>query len=158
MLLVWVYPRACGGTPASSSAHTTVSGLSPRLRGNLRLVPDRRHPVRSIPAPAGEPTVPQVVQRNEWVYPRACGGTAVWENIDEGEYGLSPRLRGNQLKTLDTDYVERSIPAPAGEPWTTRLTSYSPPVYPRACGGTTSRTMPTGPLRGLSPRLRGNQL
>ena len=30
----WVYPRACGGTHDPNLALVTVSGLSPRLRGN----------------------------------------------------------------------------------------------------------------------------
>ena len=52
-----VYPRACGGTGGPAYEDGGVRGLSPRLRGN-RLVRDIVGiRWRSIPAPAGEPTL-----------------------------------------------------------------------------------------------------
>ena len=50
-----VYPRACGGTAYSASVSVAQSGLSPRLRGNPPAVSSCVVPLRSIPAPAGEP-------------------------------------------------------------------------------------------------------
>ena len=71
--------------------------------------------------------------------------------------GLSPRLRGNhQIDGRRTD-EERSIPAPAGEPPVWPVSSWSEPVYPRACGGTRYRLPDQGIGGGLSPRLRGNR-
>ena len=75
-----------------------------------------------------------------------------------GSSGLSPRLRGNRHHPQAAHHRHGSIPAPAGEP------SRRPPgpagsrVYPRACGGTLPTTSLTRGSRGLSPRLRGNQL
>ena len=50
-----VYPRACGGTQTISETTRPVTGLSPRLRGNLRHFHRRVEAAGSIPAPAGEP-------------------------------------------------------------------------------------------------------
>ena len=70
-------------------------GLSPRVRGN-RLLPNplwsRR---RSIPAGAGEPSVPAMVRSITAVYPRGCGGTFEVEGGLIETKGLSPRVRGN---------------------------------------------------------------
>ena len=71
-----VYPRACGGTVQFALGLTSRAGLSPRLRGNLRLVVQDHLRFRSIPAPAGEPP-PGPRRRSRFaVYPRACGGTS----------------------------------------------------------------------------------
>ena len=53
--------------------------------------------------------------------------------------------------------IEGSIPAPAGEP--PRIPDHGTlqRVYPRACGGTGVGTPGGRPIRGLSPRLRGNR-
>ena len=50
-----VYPRACGGTAGAGVSTLTVTGLSPRLRGNHSRRPNPAPPAGSIPAPAGEP-------------------------------------------------------------------------------------------------------
>ena len=70
-----VYPRVCGGTVLLLLCVDIVRGLSPRVRGN------RRYPVRepvahrSIPACAGEPSLPADSAIKTTVYPRVCGGT-----------------------------------------------------------------------------------
>ena len=172
-----VYPRACGGTATATAAHTWVTGLSPRLRGNRHC---HRRPYlghRSIPALAGEPLAWVQAPQPPRVYPRACGGTRTDTTGEEGRTGLSPRLRGNQLRFSISRVCLRSIPALAGEPngelrvWflfrvypracggpephhpTPRLAS----VYPRACGGTFRTAFICGHQSGLSPRLRGNR-
>ena len=50
-----VYPRVCGGTMIRAPRTAATMGLSPRVRGNLRLVEQQVGPVGSIPACAGEP-------------------------------------------------------------------------------------------------------
>ena len=56
-VLSWkeVYPRVCGGTPASHDYSYAIRGLSPRVRGNRRLKVPGRQLYWSIPACAGEP-------------------------------------------------------------------------------------------------------
>ena len=51
----WVYPRACGGTPATDRSVTLETGLSPRMRGNRQSPMVARTLQGSIPAHAGEP-------------------------------------------------------------------------------------------------------
>ena len=50
-----VYPRVCGGTVGASPPRPHATGLSPRVRGNLRSGSKRALAPRSIPACAGEP-------------------------------------------------------------------------------------------------------
>ena len=50
-----VYPRGCGGTLSKETLKPSLSGLSPRVRGNLGMAPLFCVRFRSIPAGAGEP-------------------------------------------------------------------------------------------------------
>ena len=193
-----VYPRACGGTASSIASNFPISGLSPRVRGNLECA-IREGPFNgSIPARAGEPHGFQSVSGGAGVYPRACGGTLIsalvwsvvaglsprvrgnrvvrrWLRGDGGVYpracggtsvicrkrpafrGLSPRVRGNHFKALESLGCNRSIPARAGEPTHGRILPTAVRVYPRACGGTLLYQTPQAQALGLSPRVRGNQ-
>ena len=91
-----VYPRACGGTKSVLGVRNRDKGLSPRLRGNHRAVSELPVEFRSIPAPAGEPTLlPRSICMGS-VYPRACGGTVLSSTVNVPHGGLSPRLRGNR--------------------------------------------------------------
>ena len=112
----WVYPRACGGTPALPGGAFWQHGLSPRLRGNPPGDRLAHSCAWSIPAPAGEPAAGHLPGQQRRVYPRACGGTA---------------LTGNRRL-----HCPGSIPAPAGEPIYRRTRRWNTRVYPRACGGT----------------------
>ena len=131
-----VYPRVCGGTLAAMYQRVASSGLSPRVRGNLRR-PQRRHqPVRSIPACAGEPSASGVRCARHWVYPRVCGGTGNPNASSSARMGLSPRVRGNPPPPSVPPPHSRSIPACAGEPRPQSRRGESGKVYPRVCGGT----------------------
>ena len=154
-----VYPRACGGTLRHHVEISRRVGLSPRLRGNQRLIPLALERERSIPAPAGEPCTVVILYPSVTVYPRACGGTRQYRFADSTHsQGLSPRLRGNPIVRRFADWarIGGSIPAPAGEPCNAFLLPGYEAVYPRACGGTSSILSPTLFQSGLSPRLRGN--
>ena len=76
-----VYPRACGGTIPHHRLITPTSGLSPRLRGNRVPSVMRGGNVRSVPAPAGEPSRNPEFLRRSKVCPRACGGTAASRTV-----------------------------------------------------------------------------
>ena len=102
-----------------------------------------------IPACAGEPGLAFHLRHPPLkVYPRVCGGTVteLEETLRYGlsrvrpqhssyrfPVGLSPRVRGNQIKGTYATHLRRSIPACAGEPVT--VESWG---------------------QGLSPRVRGN--
>ena len=111
-----VYPRVCGGTAASVAQTAAVEGLSPRLRGNLDECLSDYYGVGSIPASAGEPRSRCRGIPRTGVYPRVCGGTAQGPIPLGYQWGLSPRLRGNQGIGDRPAAICRSIPASAGEP------------------------------------------
>ena len=113
--------------------------------------------MRSIPALAGEPMAYPEVSLLQKVYPRACGGTEVFDNPAALIHGLSPRLRGNQEYPSIAGPSPGSIPALAGEPVADFYSCPRIAVYPRACGGTFEGVGDRGSDRGLSPRLRGNR-
>ena len=111
------------------------------------------------------------------VYPRACGGTPNHSRHHRRylglsprlrgtptnchkyhiRWGLSPRLRGNLVISAPLNLAIGSIPALAGEPTPDSAPTGKSTVYPRACGGTTTRTGLPPTFSGLSPRLRGNR-
>ena len=70
-----VYPRVCGGTSSANAMLFLLSGLSPRVRGNLGPAGFARNDPGSIPACAGEPIRRARSRRIVRVYPRVCGGT-----------------------------------------------------------------------------------
>ena len=153
-----VYPRACGGTAILRTVSDHELGLSPRVRGNRRHGVRRQRGRGSIPARAGEPCPENGEPSNPKVYPRACGGTTEWDNVDKQKRGLSPRVRGNHVELKEVLLATGSIPARAGEPpaWSRGFRRSA--VYPRACGGTLVNRVRSGQIRGLSPRVRGNRL
>ncbi len=131
-------------------------GLSPRVRGNP-ITPLLGPPaVRSIPACAGEPWSCSVAAAIVMVYPRVCGGTALWPAPRTCGGGLSPRVRGNPSASTRARRIMGSIPACAGEPMRPPIAVPMIKVYPRVCGGTHPACLPAARTPGLSPRVRGN--
>ena len=70
-----VYPRVCGGTGSGKSWTVAAKGLSPRVRGNPTSSWWGCVGYGSIPACAGEPSLPPWLDQLHQVYPRVCGGT-----------------------------------------------------------------------------------
>ena len=87
-----------------------------------------------------------------------CGGTDWGSELPSMYRGLSPRVRGNHSAEGGASGIPRSIPACAGEPSTLARAFNAALVYPRVCGGTSTRIEPTSDSYGLSPRVRGNPL
>ena len=112
---------------------------------------------RSIPACTGEPNKRRKDLRLRGVYPRVYGGTTGRRGGDILNVGLSPRVRGNHLRDLPLALTDRSIPACTGEPRRDRGPRRAPRVYPRVYGGTCHLRISIAHVRGLSPRVRGNQ-
>ena len=131
-----VYPRVCGGTRWPICTESLPTGLSPRVRGNLLGMTSQFGLGRSIPACAGEPASAAGNPLFNAVYPRVCGGTAILPTVSTYLLGLSPRVRGNRVRSSTACQAQRSIPACAGEPRPTSIKSPFTRVYPRVCGGT----------------------
>ena len=153
-----VYPRVCGGTGAVTMCRRCPTGLSPRVRGNLDLVRQVVAAHRSIPACAGEPRTGSALSATPPVYPRVCGGTWWKAYPAPRPPGLSPRVRGNPLPAATAAASFGSIPACAGEPRIYIGGNACRTVYPRVCGGTREQNQWPQNSRGLSPRVRGNQI
>ena len=71
--------------------------------------------------------------------------------------GLSPRVRGKRPLRPARRPDRGSIPACAGETSTGRRRCRPVRVYPRVCGGNSSRSQMASASRGLSPRVRGKR-
>ena len=126
-----VYPRACGGTPgicdnADEIGPHAGEPVMPEGRGRVypRACGGTLCPAACMGlSPLSEPTVcsqwggwdrvyPRACggtkdERIAWprtsrVYPRACGGTDSSIVIDTKSWGLSPRMRGNQVAIILT--------------------------------------------------------
>ena len=152
-----VYPRVCGGTPSGRRRAGPGVGLSPRVRGNPVRVVGRLSGQWSIPTCAGEPTHALKMRTTSSVYPRVCGGTKGHLIRQDGQTGLSPRVRGNRHRLYVSPDRNGSIPACAGEPFTLMRNSWEKEVYPRVCGGTINVPAFWSADMGLSPRVRGNR-
>ena len=126
------------------------------MRGNHRWQTIHCANVRSIPAYAGEPSVPVQPAPVFEVYPRVCGGTGEHPAGAYAALGLSPRMRGNRCWRRKSLCVARSIPAYAGEPRFVIVDPAYAEVYPRVCGGTRCQPAASSTSQGLSPRMRGN--
>ena len=151
-----VYPRERGGTDSIMSDAKKYEGLSPRTRGNLTALRTGNVESGSIPANAGEPAGSRASSSFSRVYPRERGGTSRTSRRQYDAVGLSPRTRGNRLKSVLSGGSRGSIPANAGEPATTPITVKTTWVYPRERGGTQGMGASGSPGLGLSPRTRGN--
>ena len=129
----------CGVTVRFVSFWSTLSGLSPRVRGHLYRIVRNRLESRSIPACAGSPYtgIPETTALE--VYPRVCGVTEKDVHTLELWDGLSPRVRGHPTSRISDDAWEGSIPACAGSPQDVRLGTRVVEVYPRVCGVTRER-------------------
>ena len=152
-----VYPRERGGTALPCARTHSITGLSPRTRGNPGGDFAGLDLSGSIPANAGEPAR---ARRPTWpraVYPRERGGTGNLFDDNPNTGGLSPRTRGNRCAFAVALPPTGSIPANAGEPKSNCAPSPPCAVYPRERGGTLSDTVPPPGDSGLSPRTRGNR-
>ena len=132
-----------------------IDGLSPRMRGyrdSIYPTPDHQG---SIPADAGLPVIPELLERCGAVYPRGCGATPSRPRPYASTRGLSPRMRGYRTDPESARIIKGSIPADAGLPKSCRADGALGRVYPRGCGATTVEIGRQQKRKGLSPRMRG---
>ena len=150
------YPRVCGATRDSLLARLRIEGLSPRVRGNPFRARLREHGERPIPACAGQPWSTSAAASGRAAYPRVCGATGDASSKEGDRSGLSPRVRGNLQPLHHHPVGDRPIPACAGQPRSSTGRRGHLEAYPRVCGATPRRLDCLTPVRGLSPRVRGN--
>jgi len=92
-----VYPRVCGGIKKRPFPSSTMTGLSPRVRGHRLAGVSAPKNHGSIPACAGASQSPRMRGACPTVYPRVCGGILSDAVLRIWFEGLSPRVRGHLL-------------------------------------------------------------
>ena len=136
--------------------HISVSGLSPRGRGNQHQRVFVCACYGSIPAWAGKPRSHARHHRPPQVYPRVGGETIADRDQNRIQVGLSPRGRGNHAAARSCCAASGSIPAWAGKPGEEVSSIRTDKVYPRVGGETLCTGLEALCTGGLSPRGRGN--
>ena len=152
------YPRVCGATDPEAAGAVDCLGLSPRVRGNLRLLLLQALWLGPIPACAGQPLFLCASLGLSRAYPRVCGATVFELSTLAYQDGLSPRVRGNLARFVHAPYQFGPIPACAGQPTKARASGPKPRAYPRVCGATFNQKDTLKEGKGLSPRVRGNRV
>ncbi len=144
-----------GGNEPTAFFRRAPKGLSPRGRGKQTQAGSTAICARSIPAWAGETNETD----DEWdsgrVYPRVGGGNRTTFSSGTSRSGLSPRGRGKPGESVRSVYLNRSIPAWAGETRCSLNCLVLSAVYPRVGGGNLFLLTSLVNWRGLSPRGRG---
>ena len=130
------YPRVCGATAATRSRKRRGRGLSPRVRGNRGQMASLAPMWGPIPACAGQPYGGVFFLGFGGAYPRVCGATDEERQRRINNFGLSPRVRGNQMEKRARVLSPGPIPACAGQPGAPARRIARCRAYPRVCGAT----------------------
>ncbi len=150
-----VHPRTCGERKCRFINLRWSNGSSPHLRGTLLLSQCQAHPLRFIPAPAGNVSFSVSQSILFSVHPRTCGERIGrrWVFIEDD--GSSPHLRGTFLVFNWFFCNQRFIPAPAGNVAEIISIRAKDSVHPRTCGERGCDHFCCFGSRGSSPHLRG---
>ena len=151
------HPRVGGGDSAPASARNASMGPSPRGRGRLVPVPNVAQHVRTIPAWAGETSASTPTKTGTRDHPRVGGGDRLCPLLLRLLAGPSPRGRGRPVRGDSALVWMGTIPAWAGETFSSASRAARFKDHPRVGGGDTEtrlrRRWPPGP----SPRGRGRR-
>ena len=153
-----VHPRMCGERVVPGGNHDMLSGSSPHVRGTLLKRQPRPHPVRFIPACAGNAAWVQCSPSGTSVHPRMCGERVELADTEPVKVGSSPHVRGTPLAANRQAGSIRFIPACAGNArWRHSLAS-RPSVHPRMRGERRPGTPYAHPPIRFIPACAGNAL
>ena len=112
-------------------------------------------PMGIIPADAGNTCRPPFRPVSAWDHPRGCGEHPAPPNKADGTTGSSPRMRGTPMSPRVGSWIERIIPADAGNTKGRTAGCRTRPDHPRGCGEHMMRRSGVSLIRGSSPRMRG---
>ena len=129
-----VYPRRCGEQLLILLQASTLSGLSPQVRGTGRHEARKQRLWRFIPAGAGNRPPGSPPRHPRPVYPRRCGEQPSVRRYKIAPSGLSPQVRGTASARKPPPTKWRFIPAGAGNRPPGARKPGSRTVYPRRCG------------------------
>ena len=100
------HPRACGANHRLPRRHPYSFGSSPRMRGKPQTSYRNNHPIRIIPAHAGQTITSESLLYRSSDHPRACGANFGIPFGSDPEDGSSPRMRGKQ-----SDFMRKLLSA-----------------------------------------------
>ena len=152
-----VHPRSRGEHLLALLLAISGVGSSPLARGTPGAdLACRRHS-RFIPARAGNTASPSPRPRARSVHPRSRGEHLTDADIAETLSGSSPLARGTQADLGERAYIDRFIPARAGNTSTPRPGSTPTPVHPRSRGEHAGIRATYRDFDGSSPLARGTR-
>ncbi len=165
-----VYPRGYGELLSLSITAVPSFGLSPWVRGTLRLVNGGLSPWvrgthwptlpahggrRFIPVGTGNSRHPDRASRPRPVYPRGYGELKYHLADNLAGCGLSPWVRGTRPPRRVRQGLRRFIPVGTGNSTTDRPNGAPAAVYPRGYGELGKQHVNGRDRFGLSPWVRG---
>ncbi len=150
-------PRKCGEQIRLRPLTDGIDGLSPQVQGTVLSGVVRGLVVRFIPADVGNRPATGRLSAGCSVHPRRCREQTSAGLTNNPNLGLSPPVRGTDLR--DELLVEnpRFIPACAGNSNTTCRNLSWATVYPRLCGEQITRAPRRGTRFGFIPACAGNR-
>ena len=113
------------------------------------------HMWRFIPACAGNASTARCRLQPPTVHPRVCGERSMISLFVSGYSGSSPRVRGTRLHRFHNRWINRFIPACAGNAASFATTALAYSVHPRVCGERALTLAIFQMFHGSSPRVRG---
>ena len=149
------HPRACGANTFLISSLNCGNGSSPRMRGKHSNTVAEKHPIRIIPAHAGQTTVFDGLKSIDADHPRACGANGTLLISARPLGGSSPRMRGKPRGSGNAVHGRRIIPAHAGQTTSNYTAKMKAADHPRACGANRTLNNGSNVVNGSSPRMRG---
>ena len=151
-----VHPRSRGAAVNGVAHRTNSKGPSPLARGSHSTRCPFSRLLRSIPARAGQPVRAHGAQSRVGVHPRSRGAAVCRRQRCAASEGPSPLARGSPCPAIGVMIGDGSIPARAGQPVRTRITSGWTKVHPRSRGAAAMEPRHRTPASGPSPLARGS--
>ena len=160
-----VHPRPRGEHQSSGFPPAISCGSSPPTRGTRALFGSAPNPERFIPAHAGNTCNAWMISCSTSVHPRPRGEHSLHSRPVMDVSGSSPPTRGTPDRHKRREFVQRFIPAHAGNTAGQAVQALAVSVHPRPRGE--HNTDPTivvtidgssPPTRGTPPRYAGGRL
>ena len=152
-----VHPRMRGEHPTTRGDGGNSGGSSPHARGTHFTAATTHHPLRFIPACAGNTGSWSARRSRGPVHPR-MRGEHIHRDKERGQYvGSSPHARGTLAGSVIDHAAERFIPACAGNTPPAWACGSGAAVHPRMRGEHETIEMVQKYAHGSSPHARGTR-
>ena len=152
-----VHPRTRGEHPVAFLLGVFKNGSSPHARGTPFLIHCDQIKYRFIPARAGNTAAYRLRSCSVSVHPRTRGEHPVGAAQPQSSAGSSPHARGTLLMLSGVRFIDRFIPARAGNTHTRAVKLRKNTVHPRTRGEHKSELGSFVSQSGSSPHARGTQ-